>query len=110
MSDKIRFEKFRKEAEKQPYIAGSYAYDFNMYLGGMQSRDNKVKKLEEQHTRDLQVIVNSTAEIKKLKSQNEEMLKELEEVGNVLYYDIDGIGNLDVARNIIKKAIESQNV
>ena len=49
-------------------------------------------------------------EIKKLKSQNEEMLKELEEVGNVLYYDIDGIGNLDVARNIIKKAIESQNV
>ena len=49
-------------------------------------------------------------EIKKLKSQNEEMLKELEEVGNVLYYDIDGIGNLDVARNIIKKILESQNV
>lgn len=41
-----------------------------------------------------------------LKAKNEKLREALEEVGNVLYQDTDGIGDLNEARRIIKQALK----
>ncbi len=93
--DKIR-EEFEKEYDVIEFRLDS---DFPVFEAGYKSRDEEIAELHESCNNYKKMYVDKMEEIKKLKDL-------LIELGNILYVDSDGIGNIQTARNLIEEALK----
>jgi len=113
MTDKVReaFEEWMDnpslcEKDNKPfnmkygnYICSQVKLDWYKWAAGYKSRDAEIEELKEDIGIEKAINVSLQKEIKKLRET-------LEEIGNYLYVDTDGIGDLDEARRIIEEVLK----
>ncbi len=108
--------KVKEEFEEiKPNLIKEYLQDknnvnlmFTGYKAGIKSRDEEVERLttinEVLHNKCHTLILQQQTDFEEIKKLEDA----LEEVGNILYIDMDGMGSCEDAREIIRKALNKK--